>query len=786
MDAVRIKWLAGMVALLLSVSPTYGQNSGAPSEAVRSEASPVRQGRMLEEVIVSARRIQESQQDVPLAITAMTGEMLEQQGVFQVSDLTENVPNLTMQIAEGRKTTLQVGIRGQIPFDVVITQDPPVAFFLGDVIQMRTHGLGVLAFLDIASVEVVKGPQGTLFGRNTTGGVVKVSPNVPGSEFSARLKLAAGWENLLTQSAMLNVPVTESLAIRLAAENTTQDTTIENRDPPGGGFYDSDMQTWRATVRWDITDRLSTTYLTDGMRGEDKGGTTFLRAVNPDGLADNLYDNQGGDPVDLAEFLLDLQTPLPSEEGGFQRALREQRNADFYSTRVNETDENDRAFTDTAITGHANTTVFDLTANLTVKNIVGLREIDQVDGTDLDGTTFPALWAEQSHDSEQFTEELQLLGNWERFNFIVGAYYFREEGTDVGKNEALKDTLLEDAGLLGNPGFAGGDAINRSRAIFAQGTYRFTPAWSLTLGARLTEDHRVYTARSRNANGCQVAGVEEGEPCAKRVSEEFSEPTWNVSLDWTFAESQLAYIAHRHGYRSGGFNLRGLSDAELEPFDPETVDDVEIGYKGEFTPGGQLFRFNAAAYYSRYNDIQKALVQLQSDFSLNNFILNAAKAKIFGSELELTWSPTESWLVTGFYGYTNAEYDEWTGLSGEDLSNNEFRGTPEHSGKLSVRYTFFLEKWGDVSTQIGAYAQSEMETFDINQPGTLQSGYSLYEARLDWQNVFGSTLSASVWGKNLADREYISGSLPLYNELGYTLGYHGTPRSWGAAIKYEF
>lgn len=765
--------MAVVLSLAGGASAAYAQNGGGGEP---------QQTRSLEEVIVTARRVQESQQDVPLAITAMTGDMLAQQGVFQVSDLSSNIPSMTDQKTTGRSTTMTFGIRGQMASDVVLPQDPAVGVYVADVVQVRPYGLGVLAMLDIASVEVVKGPQGTLFGRNTTGGAVLINPNTPQNDFSAELRLGYGWENQQSVGGTLNVPITDRMAFRVAAEDLTRDAYIDQRGE-GDDFYDADQQSWRVSFRWDITDRLTTTFYTDGMRGKDDGATTYIRAVDPNGIVDNLYGNQGGDPVDLAEFLTDIQTPLPSEEGGFSRALREQQQADFYSTHVNNEPE---AFTDTKVLGYSNTTVFDISEALSIKNIIGYREVDQTDSTDLDGTPFPALWAQQFVDADQVSEELQLIGEWSKFNFIVGLYYFKEEGTDGSISRALEDSLFTDTGLVNNPIFTISDSVNKSRSAFLQGTYRFTEAWSLTLGVRQTEDEREFTSRSRDAGGCNVADTSGGQPCARSASTEYREPTWNVSLEWAIAPEQLLYLAHRHGYRSGGFNARAQSDREFRPFDPEFVDDVEIGYKSEFSPGNQLIRFNAAAYYSDYTDIQRLFVIISPDFTVSNVILNAASATIYGGELELTWSPTPNLRINSFYSLTDASYDEWTSPTGEDFSDNSFRGIPRETAKLSVRYTWPSVRLGDLSVQAGAYVQSEISMWDREFPGAHQAGYALYDARIDWANVMGSELSVSAWGKNLANKEYNTGSLALYPDLGYTAAYHGTPRSWGVEFMYRF
>lgn len=731
----------------------------------------------LEEVIVTSRRVEESQQDVPLAVTALTSEALEASGVHNLSDL-KAIPSFTLAPLTGRSTTLTVQLRGQRNSDATSTVDPAVGIYVADVPIMRSYGIGAISALDVQSMEVVKGPQGTLFGRNTTGGALLITPNAPTQELAGSLSIGIGNYNRRTGELVANAPITDTLSTRLAVRAAKHDGYIENRsDFPD--LNDEDSIAARASLLWEPTDALSNTTFIDYFR-HDARSAAKLRAINP-GVS-----------------------PLRTTYGSAQLAAAqlEQQNADFWSTRSQD-DPTTTAFGG----GFTNIANYDLSSDLTVKNILGYRKVDtNADHLEALMSGIPVNVSNLVADNEQISEELQLQGSTNRLTWVAGLFLFQENGEESTQGWQLSPVWPPTRG----PSFADADVENKSRSVFGQGTYELTDALKLTLGARWTEDSRELDVKQDinytnpaapvcNLTANNVVPLIRLSPCTKKVSKDFSAPSYNITVDYKLNDRQLVYLAHRSGYRSGGFTLTAQRPLQFEPFDEETVKDVEVGYKADFNVFDMPVRLNTAYYFSDYKDIQRNVAELPAGSpAVVNVVKNAGSATIQGVEMEVTWLPTDAIDVKLFYTYTDAKYDEFesVGSTGavQDLSSNEFAPVPTNQGGLDIGYTYSMGEAGELRAMVGGYWQSRTAGNVINKigvtnvdvPGAFQSGYGLYNARISWNDVYGSPLSLSLWGKNLGDKHYYASSAPQWETLGLTTAYFGEPRTFGVEAKYTF
>ncbi len=796
-------------SLLISMVPMI--LFGGTSVSLAQEAPAEKSELTLEEIVVTSRRVEESLQDVPLAITALTPQDLVSRGFEQLQDLQRAVPSFQATPTTGRRTSQIFAIRGQKADDVLLTQDQAVSVYIGGVVQGFPYGAGVLGALDVASLEVAKGPQGTLFGRNTTGGAVVITPNEPTDQFEGSVRIGAGDYSLLTGEGVVNVPISDTVALRAAATYTKHDGYVENLDDGSGDFYDRDDYAARVSLKLSPSDALTSTFMLDLFKADDNGAAVKLTAVN-------------------------LATPL----GRLYASGFAANQGDKFFSLHSDVDN----FSKVTVWGASNTTTLHLNDSISLKNIVAYRDLDLEDLTDLDGVSrfttgvpaslvggncalIPQLGplatlrgglcnlpfqfdSQQFSRAQQFTEELQLIGKGERLNWIAGLYYFDLHGRDG--SIAKQFTLTNQRSVSG----ATGGLENKSYAAFAQGTYALTDTVNLTLGARYTKDKRELTTQARlldppfpAAGPCNLIGANgsrlPADACELNVDADFSEPTWNASLDWKFAPGQLAYLAHRHGYRSGGLNGRGTTPSTLEPFDPETVDDYELGYKSDFYVGGQAVRFNAAVYYQDYKDIQRLNAFVLNGI-LQNTIVNAASATIKGGELELTWLPIADLELSGYYAYVDAKYDDFpacsaastttTGCIPIDKSANKFSGIPKNSAGATVRYRLpFGPNVGDIwltgngyyQSAVALTAENRVDSFGLTCQGVNQDSYKVYNARVDWENVTGhQNLTVSAWGKNLNQAKYFTSGLCLYNNVGITQTYLGDPRTYGVEFAYKF
>lgn len=768
----------------------------APDISHAQDDAGVRSSRGLEQVIVQARRVEENVQDVPLAITAMSGEQLEKSGVAQFSDLVQRAPAIQFQQATGRRDAAIFGIRGQKADDLLLTSDQAVAVIISGVPVNWAYGTGISGALDISAVEVAKGPQGTLFGKNSTGGAIIITPAEPNNSTEGMVKAGVGNYNLRQLEGMFNTPLTDTLALRVAASATKQDGLEKNLDG-GEDFNSTDNWVGRISLKWQPTDQLSSLLVVEGMYSSSSGPVGKMLALRPTAGTFAIYNP------------------------AFQAALRDD---DFWEGHSDAT--HNGGYNDTKTWGVLNTTTFDVSDSITIKNIVGVRDLWYEGDADLDGLNRRDLafapiqfTSPQFTDAQSVTEELQIIGSYDSVDWIAGLYYAHTDGHD-GSN-SIQFNATGNAQITG----PAGGVTNQTIAAFGQSTWHLTDRLNLTTGLRFTKDDRKVTYVSQTIpNATQpyscllrvsVAGNANATPtpCELDREEGFHEPTWNLSVDYKLTDNSLIYAATRHGYRSGGFPGRGQTTETTQAFDAETVNDYELGYKIDTDLAGMPLRVNTAVFYQKYKDIQRNIT-LNDGATLQNTVRNAASGTIQGGEVEFTFIPVDSLELSGFFSYIDAAYDKWTDQNSSavcqptnptrpafcdipvDRSKNTFSGIPEKSGSLTARYTLPIpESVGDLSVSANVYWQDKTSLYTDNAvdstgaecQGSSQGSYKIYNARIDWDRFLGvDGVSLAAWGKNLGNEEYFTSGLCLYNTAGIAMGYPGDPRTYGVTAQYKF
>jgi len=733
--------------------------AAAPVHA--QQTSPNDSAATFNDIIVTAQRREERLQDVPLAVSAFTPDELTDRGVTRMEDLALVTPSFQTSRFVGRADAVSFGIRGQRLGDVRITNDPSVVTYIAEVPQIRPFGLGVLGFLDVRSVEVLRGPQGTLFGRNATGGAVLITPNLPTEAFEGHVRLTAGNYDRATGELVLSGGLAPTLSARAAVVVTSRDGWLENRGP-FADLNSEDSTAARLTLLWEPSSAFSSVTYADYATFDGSGQSGSLVAVNPAGVINNYPLGTGGGAV---------------------AALAEQRASDFFSTRTSSA-----TYSYSDVLGLSNTSTYQVNDSWLIKSILGYRQIEAGGLIDVDGTPYAVLQTEQASDTEQWSGELQIQYNGDRFSFIGGVFAFRETGEDGGIGTFF-------SGIAPPKNFAQ-SAENTSHSIFGEGTYNVTEAFSVTLGLRQTWDERQFTTRVRNGANCAVrtdAGVPYN-PCSNTRSVEFDQLTWNLTGQYQFNPDHQIYGAIRRGYRTGGFNVGAETDSQMIPYAPETVDSYEVGYKGEFDWGDQALRFNIAAFVSDYQDVQKSVNRCitlpgATTCSLQTAIENAAAATIQGVELEATLIASDDLEMGLYYAYTDASYDEWNSVGAGgvpvDLRATRFGYLSEHKGGVWARYRLPLQVHGDIFVQGSAAFQSDAQLDDTSGPGVVQDGYTLYNARLEWRDI-APGVTFALWGNNLTNEEYMIGTNNVYASAGFVAAYLGEPRTYGVDLRFNF
>lgn len=791
------KMLAASVGALVLAAPLglaqeAGQEPAAPAvedaEATATEDTELRR----ETIIVTARRKEESIQDVPLALTAFDAEGLDQQGVVDLASLAGKVPGLLSgNSLGGGRSTPTFAIRGQSQQELASVADPSVSLYVNDIVVPRAHGAN-MAFYDIASVEVAKGPQGTLFGRNTTGGAILVRTNRPVDTFEAYISQEIGSFSSFITEGMVNLPVAEGVALRVAGQHRERDGYIDDAIT-GEGINTIDENAIRATLLL------------------DPGGS--WRSITTASYADADNGGTGG----IITF-----SPL----GIFQPGLADQAGRDIYTTASGVP-----SFSRIETQAIENETSFDLSDNLVLKNIAGYRKLDVHSLEDLDAVSALIFPVERIVSQEQFSEELQLQGEIGKLDFIVGGFYFHEDASDQALTAGLLTaTVLVDPGAV-EPGSISGyfprysntwvQPTNESYAVFAQGTYEITDRLSVTAGLRQNWDNRDISMLNRTYNAavstteqtCRFTLDLDNDPstaetlppidqCVFQDSTSFDELTYNLSAEYKVRRDLLLYLAHRHGYRTGGYSARGNSEATLsDTFEPEFVDDLELGVKADWDlPGGAFLRTNLATYYAEYKDQQRIVVLASSPPV--TLTANAGNSTVYGAEFDFLFRPNELFEFSGFYAYTKGEFDEYLGPNGEDFSPQRYPRVPENAYSVTAAMLPPVPaSWGDMRVALTFSHQDEYDYNDdyavevtsggapipsailINQAQIIEE-QDLLNLRFDWTGVMGSNFDLAAFVNNLSDEEYL---MPYMGIQGaYETRVAGAPRTAGVRLRYNF
>jgi iron complex outermembrane receptor protein len=731
---------AGAIVMAAFANPAVAQT--ATGNVTNPQAQADNGG--LGDIVVTARRREESLQAVPVAVTALTGDNLREANVTRIENLGNIAPSLIIAPTNGRANVPGFALRGQRQDAAFLTNDPSVGIYFAEAVQVRVFGFGQSLF-DLESVQVLKGPQGTLFGRNTTGGAILIQPNRPRlNEFSGYMQASYGNFDRFDVQGAINIPVNEMLAVRLAYNRTRRDGFVTNVTT-GQHLNSEHTDTVRGIILFRPSDRFSNTLYIDHFNSDSSGSAQRLTAVNPTGQAQIRFGLRAIlDRQNATLGFYDVEGNVPGASAGSNL-------------------------------GVTNVTVGEMSDRLTLKNIASYRRIRSTEIQDLDGTNAPVLATNDVQHVTQLVDELQLQGKAldDRLNFILGGFYFVEDG--------FRSTRTPSLGGLPAP--RRGDATNESYSVFVQGDYKLTDQLTLTLGGRYNWDIRQFQQRvlSATTGACTF--------CTGNLSKRFEAPTYTASLSWQIDADRLLYVAHRRGYRAGGFNSGGINAASLLPFGPETVTDYEIGFKGDWRLGGGHLRTNLAIYQADYKDIQRTVILAINNVPINS-IFNAASARIRGAEAEVRYIPVRGLELSGSMSYTDTKYTDFQyhDVAGNliDQSANRFSYIPRWTYRLAARYHVPVGNHTEFSANLDYYWQSSVFYSDFNAPRNAQGSYGLLSGRVELSNVAGTGVTVGLWGRNLTDRHYFAAASDQFTGLGHVYKAYGEPRTYGADVMFRF
>jgi len=767
------------------------------------EYASAQEGAQIEEIVVTARFREERLQETPLAISAFSGAVLEARNLTNITEVDSFAPNTVIQpLGAGWGSTAAAYIRGIGLGDNSLSFEPGVPIYIDDVYHGRPQG-ALFDLLDLERVEVLRGPQGTLFGKNAIGGTVRMISRKPQGDGSGELQVTTGSFDRLDIRGSFDFAVIEDrLFARVSASSKNRDGYFNILDyecvngagslgpggdlPPLGSVLGptdiraeegcvvdtlggEKVSSARVALRWLASDKVEINLAADYSKEDNEGPADKYTIIDPTfglGLTDlwnqfvaiPLY----GIPYDERFITNSPYTAYhrfgPDDITG--RDVQNVRKLDHYGV-------------------HA-TIDWDIGDNLHLKSITAYRDFENTFGRDSDGSPLPEdiTWDTSKHD--QFTQELQLTGLafGGQLDWAAGAFYYDATDSNQGWN-ALYPLFFVAQNHK--------DVQDVSNwAVFVHGTYRFNDAWSVTAGVRYTEDDKSVNIFRQDQLSLAVIIPNE----VVEVKAEETSP--KIGVNWQVNDDLLAYASWSTGFRGGGFGPRPSSPVQVEAFDVEEAESIEFGAKTEWMD--KRVRLNGAVFFTDYTKQQSPAQDIDSEGNLWFRTINAGTTEIWGVELELFAQPTDALQIEAQLSHLDY-YRKDPGRSDlctRDLDGNKCPGlrSPEWSGAIGLTYGWVLGNGSSLSLR-GDLTYTDDIWFSADDPISanpsigFQKSYTLLNARVTWDSP-ENDWQVALLGTNLTDEVYFNGKLSLVGLLQRQQGNVAPPREWGLMIKRRF
>ena len=769
----------------------------------------------IEEIIVTAQKVEESAQSVPIALTAITEE-LTRSTIRNLSDLTGFAPNVLIgaNSSRGGSSGGDINIRGISPTRSDDNSfDAPIAVMV-DGIYLGSLAGQILENFDIERVEILRGPQGTLFGKNTVGGVVNVIRSRPTGELGARLKATVGEDGQEELRLVVNTPIIEGkLAAKFFATNIEYDGFMTNITTGRKNPY-KDYSAYGATFLITPTDKFEAVLTVEQFDDQsmlDAFHTNYNYAV---GIADA--------PKDPREKDLRLGSLTCTLYGASHNACRTSTDIPSHM----EIDSEHPAHLEIdAITLNAS---YEINENNKLSAIIGYREMDEYRLYDFDGSAAPFITIDRKNQFEQTSAEFRWEAQWENSSLIAGVYLWNSEFTQdwstggtfwsvlfgaVAYNPALWAACLGTNGLdgafapiacdSGLTSVAPGDHVTQvlyetqeteSTAFFAQYEHDLTDQWTVTIGARWTEEEKDFVAGQSYLSN-YARQWERNFPGYATLSNKWTEVSPKVGVSYQIDDTSMVYFSYSEGFHSGGFFgvNQNIRDFERDQYDPEYANNIEIGYKSMHL--NNRLRLNLAAFHNEFEDKQESFVKLDDDTkTVASVFDNAAEVLYEGFEVEILFAATEDLRLFLNYGYLDASYEEFeTDLQlghetqVQDATHLTPRQAPEWTLGIGFIYNRQVGKGElEIHTKLAQVADRETDLLNLSTGRIKGSDAEDLSASIGY---YQDNWGISLFGKNLTDARYefpvVLGGSPIAAPL-FSVGTVNHPRSIGMEFSYDF
>lgn len=767
-------------AAFIGASPSFAQEEGTSADG-------------LGDIIVTAQKRAENIQDVPIAISAVGSEYLESRGISSIDGLGTIAPNVKIERAPSSKTITQIAIRGSVTINPAITWEPAVGLYLDGVYIAKAQG-SIFDIADLERVEVLRGPQGTLYGRNALAGAINLISKKPSGEAGGSMELTYGNYDYKKIKGVIDLPQMGIFSAKLSGQYVKRDGLVDIVPNPVAGVLTAlpnlvnqtdtiDSGSFMAQVRAELSDSVTLDYTYDYNKQKQRPPFAQLLRVNRNGDPRDIFDPGspsfafGGAFFPLHLYANPKRQSVASIDGNVY--------------------ERSRAY------GHALTLTADL-GNATLKSITAYRDLAWSDGLDLDGSPTPVAYTQRITDYHALSQELQLTGTAlsDRLNYVLGAFYFKEKAETLGPQVF----------------FAGGadfqsdyGSHTKAIALYAQLDYKLTDALKLSLGGRYTHEtkdvRRYLRVNFDAANGIFSPLVVANIPYGGVPDAKYNNFSPAATLSYAASANVNVYARFARGFKSGGFNgetndfaapTAACPTGALElcdPYNPEKVDSYELGIKSKLADGRLIL--NVAAFRDQHKDIQLSIFRATG--AASSIVRNAASARIQGLEFEAVARPVDSLAINATLALLDAKYNKYLD-AGLDVSNNRaFPHTPKRSASLGVDWAVLKGDWGKLNLYGDVNYVSAYFTFpyplvtptpsDQNAYATRSKGRTIVNLRAAVSDIKigGVKTEIAAFVRNLTKEDNPSNFIDFGPGFGgLTLGYFPDPRTWGISAAVRF
>jgi iron complex outermembrane recepter protein len=725
----------------------------------------------LEEIVVSARRRDENLQDVPISIVALNSESLELRGIQQLSDIGLQVPNIVL---------MGGGATGETSGNFHMRGIPGIATYVDGVWQSSDAGLMTMSVVEVERVEVLRGPQGTLFGKNSTGGAIQYVTKLPADEFAAKIELTGGEYDRRDVVASVDVPLSENLVTKLTGAQLYRDGFITSKTT-GRKFGDIDDRLFRGDFLWTPADDVTFRFIAESSDLDRNGSARTLEEIRLTNARPRAFNSAGYPFTNLTHV-----SGFPGGVVGEWETMSDVENDGYVSDLLRVTVDGEVQITD----------------DILFKTITGYRDIEDRVYTDWDAAEITLIEDDRWRENDQLTQEFQIQHTInDRINYVAGLYYWNEySATRTFRwtfTEFRTGQLSQTAVTTAQPGFqftpGNSDvytgAETSGQAIFGEVNIGLTDQLDLTVGVRFNDEE----IESYNIVGTdvQLPALPDTEPVGDVFAgnkqtvgtADFSSTTPRVSISYDWRDNLMVYASYAEGFGAGGINVNPVLG--IVPYGPEELANYEIGMRSDWLDGN--LRFNATAFDSEWEGIQ--LSQAPPDpnnpgLSIPNpIIVNAAAADASGVELETQWSIGEAWRVDASLAFLDTAYTN-PGDATQIVLDTPFAYAPERSYSIGVQHTASLASSGRLITRLDYGWMDDYERSREIRFQATQEAFGLLNARLAYEPP-AQNWRLSVFGTNLTDEKYLNSGM-VSGAFSVDAATVGRPREVGASLQLFF